>query len=667
MRVKLEAVFRARSGVVGRKVRAPLAQTNTVAQPDAIVDELQALIDAEVIHYMSFFVIDPATIDGKRCPALVALEISCDGSASAMRRRLSKAKTFLNELFKDCEGFDPDSGERGLARFLKKIDAGGDLVFIAFPGHTVKQIRKEQELRAKACRQFEKLASSEARAAGGCPMHASTAKSPRLSPTTASATWRELQHTLGSDEDVQNRPPRPFWVRWSLKGNLRARLNLWGKPLGTALFALITLLGVCRIVQAGSWAVAAAGSAQFLYLTALTVLWWRESPRSLSWRGGFLIFWNAIGSLLWRSVVAAAVLGTIAVLISAALRLPPGVALLSILAFLGFYVAARRTGVSDAALAFGQALLLLTALLPQSMLPLVPCFVLAIPGLALVLLAAVFCHVMYGRIAAWFGGALVLVLTSGLIDFVHRLLDPTRSAPLIGIGWLVALLLVAYAGVFHLVVWMMAIRRLEASDVPGPIAWDHDRLEFVQEREDHWLQNHLATVSPIKPDKLRLCTLRRVLRAVHLLAKVYANRGDLGGIRTIHFGRFLVLPDDKRLLFLGNYDGGFGSYLQEFNRVLGVTAIWSNCVEFPRSFYLVGAGAYDEQRFKALARRNQVRTLGWYSAYPELAIRDIEVAASTRESLGNEIADPFTVWGRVRTHFGRPLTEADCDAALRRL
>jgi hypothetical protein len=551
-------------------------------------------------------------------------------------------------------------------------------VFIAFPGHSVKQIRKEQQLRERACKKFEALASSKARAAGGCPMHASNEESPRLSPTTASSIWRDVQHGLVNGESkesqenaehIRNCQPRPFWVRWSLKGNkLRDQLNLWGKWLGTALYVMVGGFGAWSIVQAGGRALAAASSALLLFAAILAVLWWRESPRSLSWKGGLLISWNAIGSLLWRCLLAAGAIGAIALLISVWQRLHPSVALLSIGAFLAYYAAAAKIGFSDAAMAFGALLLLATAVLEQSMLPLIPCFVLAIPGLALVVLAAVFCHVMYGPVAAWVGGAVVLGLTAGVIDFVHRQLDPTRSDSPIGIGCLVALVLLVCAGVLHLVTWMIAIRRLESKDEPGPIDWGElERLDSKQEREDHWLQNHLATVSPIKPQKLRLHTLRRVLRAVHLLAKVYANQGDLGGIRTIHFGRFLVLPDEKRLLFLGNYDGGFGSYLQEFNRVLGVTAIWSNCVEFPRSFYLVGSGAYDEQRFKSLARRNQVRTLGWYSAYPELAIRDIEVADWTRESLERKIENPFTVSGRLRSRFGRPLTEADCDAALRRL
>jgi hypothetical protein len=152
---------------------------------------------------------------------------------------------------------------------------------------------------------------------------------------------------------------------------------------------------------------------------------------------------------------------------------------------------------------------------------------------------------------------------------------------------------------------------------------------------------------------------------VHLLARVYFTQGDLGGIQTIHFAQFLVLPDKKRLLFMGNYDGAFSAYLQDFNNVMGVPAVWSNCVGFPHTFYLVGDGSSDEQRFKAFGRRTQVETIGWYSAYPDLSVKDIGTGTLIRELLRRPIDDRSTLWRRLRSQFRDSATEADCDAALR--
>jgi hypothetical protein len=236
-----------------------------------------------------------------------------------------------------------------------------------------------------------------------------------------------------------------------------------------------------------------------------------------------------------------------------------------------------------------------------------------------------------------------------------------------------ALLGVVVLGLVWLGLWLAAVRRMERDEAtgeslanqPGHIDWDLDHIDRVQKLEDIGFQNHLITVSMLK--RGRSCTLRRVLRGLNIATKFVANRGDLDGIRAIHFARFLILPDRRRLLFLGNYDGGFAASLHEFHAVSGVTAVWSNCVGFPHAYFLLGAGARDEQRFKAFGRKHQVPTLGWYSAYPELSIHDIESATEIREDLKRPIDDPTTWRGRLQARFGVPLREADCDLALRRL
>jgi hypothetical protein len=270
-------------------------------------------------------------------------------------------------------------------------------------------------------------------------------------------------------------------------------------------------------------------------------------------------------------------------------------------------------------------------------------------------------------VIVFLGGASVIAAGEVALFLVLRPALPTLA------GWGCAALALPFLveGV-RLAHWLWSVRRLEETEnslgrIPPVPTIRH--LNEVEAREDRTLQNHLVVLSRLKDGPLRIRTLRRVLRGVSLLVKVYFNRGDLGGIRTIHFAQFTILEDvePKRLLFLSNYDSAFGSYLQEFNQVLGVTAVWSNCVGFPPAFGLVGGGASDEQPFKQFGRRDQVPTLGWYSAYPRLFIRDIEVATETREDLSRPLDDPSTWWGRMRARFGRPLYESDCDAALQKL
>jgi hypothetical protein len=175
-------------------------------------------------------------------------------------------------------------------------------------------------------------------------------------------------------------------------------------------------------------------------------------------------------------------------------------------------------------------------------------------------------------------------------------------------------------------------------------------LEFVnrlQMAEDVQPQNHLVSVTDVKPGWLRLLTLRVVLFAINLLARLVATQGDLGGIVTIHFARWLILnppgASRPRLLFLSNYDGSFENYLGEFidRASAGLTAVWSNSElaakrGFPNTQWLfLRGGSRDEQRFKNYARLSQRAGGIWYSAYPTLSMKQITNNREIRLGLTN--------------------------------
>ena len=79
---------------------------------------------------------------------------------------------------------------------------------------------------------------------------------------------------------------------------------------------------------------------------------------------------------------------------------------------------------------------------------------------------------------------------------------------------------------------------------------------------------------------------------VTALADEGALTGKLGGIRTIHFARWVALPDG-RLLFFSNYDGSWEAYLGEFvdKASMGLTMIWSNTIWYPQTRLLILEGA----------------------------------------------------------------------------
>jgi hypothetical protein len=52
--------------------------------------------------------------------------------------------------------------------------------------------------------------------------------------------------------------------------------------------------------------------------------------------------------------------------------------------------------------------------------------------------------------------------------------------------------------------------------------------------------------------------------------------------------------------------------------------VWSNTENFPRTRWVSGQGAEDEQRFKVWTRNRQVKTPIWYTAYPDRTLDNVE-------------------------------------------
>jgi len=141
-----------------------------------------------------------------------------------------------------------------------------------------------------------------------------------------------------------------------------------------------------------------------------------------------------------------------------------------------------------------------------------------------------------------------------------------------------------------------------------------------------------------------------VLWAANLLARI-STHGTLSGIPTIHFAHWSLLDGGRRLLFLSNYDGSWGSYLDDFvdKASRGLTAIWTNTVDFPRTRFLVLDGARNGTAFKAFARMRQTPTAVWYCAPPYrdhvLSVRRIDANSTLREGLAEAPpTDALNAW-----------------------
>ncbi|MBW4469890.1 MAG: hypothetical protein KME45_05740 [Stenomitos rutilans HA7619-LM2] len=228
------------------------------------------------------------------------------------------------------------------------------------------------------------------------------------------------------------------------------------------------------------------------------------------------------------------------------------------------------------------------------------------------------------------------------------------------IGGLLLILMLGLAFLPFSPIYVAILRRKETQDA------QHDRLRLSSKerdelaiREDHVVQNQFSAVGLIKPGFFRITTVRVLLWLVNFTARHIFNHGNLAGVPllnldgvdTIHFARWIVIDEGRRVLFMSNYDGSLESYMNDFiNKVAwGLNAVFSNGVGYPKTRWLVLDGAKDEQAFKAFLRQRQMVTQVWYTAYPQL----------TAVNLSNNAA--------LRAGLSKPLNPSETDAWLRRL
>ncbi len=175
--------------------------------------------------------------------------------------------------------------------------------------------------------------------------------------------------------------------------------------------------------------------------------------------------------------------------------------------------------------------------------------------------------------------------------------------------------------------------RVREEQDPLPLEWDSGpRIDRIAAQEDQGDQNGLTHLSVIRPGGYRARTLRAALWAVQHFALRVGFEGNLAGLSTIHFARWVVL-DDGRLLFFSNYDGSWEAYLGDFIDKVSfwLSVIWTNTRGFPPTRWLLFDGARAEEPFKHWTRTCQLPNQIWYSAYPELSVDEILDNAWIRE------------------------------------
>jgi hypothetical protein len=205
---------------------------------------------------------------------------------------------------------------------------------------------------------------------------------------------------------------------------------------------------------------------------------------------------------------------------------------------------------------------------------------------------------------------------------------------------LVALLLLP-AAIVAAPVFILLLRLHERRDEAPHIKPTPEHARALAELEDRASHNAFTAVGLVKPGPFRRLTIVALLRGADWATRHVFPNGDLAGVKTIHFARWVFLNDKRRVIFTSNYDGSLESYMDDFiDKVAwGLNGVFSNGVGYPRTNWLVLDGARDEWHFKDHLRRHQVPTPVWYTAYPDLTAANIGNNASLRAGLSGSASE----------------------------
>jgi hypothetical protein len=194
-------------------------------------------------------------------------------------------------------------------------------------------------------------------------------------------------------------------------------------------------------------------------------------------------------------------------------------------------------------------------------------------------------------------------------------------------------------------IWLIVLHFFyEKKDKPlglTPSQLDKKHVSELGAYEDFHNQNQFTQIIAMKPGWFRRVTIQAILLYGKFRIHNEFVHGELMGIPTIHFARWVLLDNKKQVLFFSNFDGSWQQYLGDFidKSGWGLTAIFSNTEKFPVSRYLFWGGAYDEEHFLAWSRQTQIPSQVWYCAYPHLSIKNVTTNSLIRSELIRDLSE----------------------------
>ncbi|MDX2506774.1 MAG: hypothetical protein QNL62_20185 [Gammaproteobacteria bacterium] len=201
----------------------------------------------------------------------------------------------------------------------------------------------------------------------------------------------------------------------------------------------------------------------------------------------------------------------------------------------------------------------------------------------------------------------------------------------------IPLLLLLLSPLFLLATPFLAwrLRMLERSDPELVIRPEQQHVRELSVQEDRYITNQFNVFGDIKPGIFRLFILKFALLLLNYSVRHIYNRNFLTRVRTIHFARWVLMDNNRRVFFASNYDGSLESYMDDFiNKVAwGLNLVFSNGVGYPATRWLIKGGAEHEQKFKYTLRRHQLPSEVWYKAYPDITAYELSRNSRIRQGV----------------------------------
>jgi hypothetical protein len=608
------------------------------------------------VHFCSFIILEGDRDEG--LPPYLVFEATFDGPRDFfLDALLHHARNAIHEIYKHCKDY-PASGLTApnlIKNYLAVHDVGAHLFFRGSPARTVEQVKGEASVRHTLVTHLSDRWRSR-----------------KMLLATFADLQQELQH-------VVRKNPAMRWaeqlaaVPWEVTSR-KAVLWLAGAGLlaacGLGAFLLLLLCpGLSRVVMHWPEHIPALGGftgllAAWIIARGFELFLEYEDPREKTRMGAhFRLAYILQGLRISQYAFIVAFAGFAALLLDPNSKLAP--------AFTNWLLAFHPSTLGALFLLLGAAIVFLILRHFATSLRLAVQFKELEPNDEKIRRFSIDClRVAMGTVAifALFVGSVYVnrIIPSQISSLVVDSMFPALRIVLAAVAYILAGVIIVYfiVGVLFLLIRIMErrdrTRFANAEELTTIDTIDNSHVYAREEGGTNTYQNFLASLTYVKPGRFSIWSLRLTLFIINLLARFWYNVGDLGDIPTILSARWVIIDNDKRLLFLDHYGGAWDSYLNEFidmGAVKGVNAIWTNTFVkargkkygFPETEYRFWKGAQIEKPFKAYVRQSQIETIVWYSAYPRLATVNI-----------NEFTD-------IRQRLFKPFDACEVDSLLQKL